>query len=128
MTPIANGGTYEFYVVAESKGGIKNAIKVKLILAAQENTEATSVFAAQANEKPSIEGLIDEIKINLIYYKGNDTLQDSTIYEYTSPIASDVEKDPIKIEFSGISGKVFLKVKQDATYPFFTIKIDRSLI
>ena len=51
-------------------------------------------------------------------------LQDTSIVEFKSPIARDIEKDQIKMEFD-LKGKSFMKAVQNSD-DSFTLKVDRS--
>jgi len=130
VTPTAEGGAYVFYVGATSKGKITTLIKDTINLAAKvADLEATKVFAAAANEKPKFIGLIPEIVVRSVYFEANDTYQDSSIYQYISPVATDKESNQIKISFTGETGKPYLKIKNNyENKPQFALTIDRTLI
>ena len=54
-----------------------------------------------SNTKPVLEGLISEISVDATFFEANQTYLDSSIFEYSSPIATDAEKDKIEIVTKG---------------------------
>ena len=93
-----------------------------------EEGEKANKYVAIINSKPSIEGLISEVSIDATFYEANQTLKDSTTYDYISPTATDEDKDEIKLSVSGQEEKSFMKVTVDNEKPLFILQIDRKLI
>ena len=113
-----SGGEFSFFVVAQTKGGVKASIKTSFTVI---EIEKKLAFVKPVNEKPTIEGLIPEIRVTAVFFETNSTLKDSACSNcnYTSPVATDKENDKINIKISGGEGKLFLKTIVDKKKPKF---------
>jgi hypothetical protein len=79
------------------------------------------------NEKPVLNGL--DAGVSIVATKLADgSFEDETAFVYTSPLATDPEEDPIKLDFSGIEDAPFIIVEQSPELPEFSISVDRTLI
>ena len=79
------------------------------------------------NEKPILNGL--DAGVSIVSTKLADgSFEDETAFIYTSPLATDPEEDPIKLDFSGIEDAPFINVEQSTELPEFTITVDRTLL
>jgi len=79
------------------------------------------------NLAPSFENeLKSEIQI-VVSQDENGAVDDSSVYEYVSPVATDPESDPIVMSFSGLDGVEFAltQVNEDNS---FSLHLDRGLI
>ena len=111
IRPPSTADAYELFIIGKSKGKIIGSVKVSLTYTKDESEKQTTlVYSSLVNRQPQLEGLIEKIKVNATRFEANDTLKDSSIYVYDSPVATDEEGDEISFKFLGIKGKEFMKI------------------